>query len=275
MGITYTQFLIEQQRGKTVVFSFGRFNPPTIGHEKLIAAVAKRTKSYRAKDFFIFPSQSQDTKKNPLSFKQKAGWMKKAFPKYRSNIVVDTGIKTALDVAVKFHGKYDHLVMVVGSDRVTEFKKLLTTYNGKDSTHGYYEYKEIDVVSAGERDPDAEGAEGMSASKMRAAASKNDFDSFRKGVPSSLGDSDAKKMMDIIRKEMKLEMTLAKIRGEYISEAMPANQKDGWRDDINRKREVIDRAKEEMDKKRESLKKLRDDLKQTRMDFKSAREMAQ
>ena len=81
--------------------------------------------------------------------------------------------------------------------------------------------------------------------------------------------------MDIIRKEMKLEMTLAKIRGEYISEAMPVNQKDGWRDDINRKREVIDRAKEEMDKKRESLKKLRDNLKQTRMDFKSAREMAQ
>ena len=281
MGITYTQFLTEQQRGKTVVFSFGRFNPPTTGHEKLIDAVAKRTKSYRTKDFFIFPSQSYDSKKNPLSFKQKTGWMKKAFPKYRSNIVVDTGIKTVFDVAVKFHGKYDHLVMVVGSDRVTEFKKLLTTYNGKDSTHGYYEYKEIDVVSAGERDPDAEGAEGMSASKMRAAASKNDFDSFRKGVPSSLGDSDAKKMMDIIRKEMKLETTLAKLRGEYISEAMPANEKDRWRDNINRQREVIDRAKESIDterenieRKRESLRGLRDELKQTRIDFKQARERA-
>ena len=110
---------------------------------------------------------------------------------------------------------------------------------------------------------------------MRVAASKNDFDSFREGVPSSLGDSDAKKMMDIIRKEMKLEMTLAKIRGEYISEAMPANEKDRWRDDINRKKEVIDRAREEIDKKRESLKRLSDDLKQTRTDFKQSRERAQ
>lgn len=282
MGISYTQFLTEQQRGKTVVFSFGRFNPPTIGHEKLIDAVAKTAKRYRAQDFFIFPSQSHDSKRNPLDYKQKTNWMKKEFPKYRKNIVADTGIKTALDVAVKLNGRYDHLVMVVGSDRVEEFKSILTKYNGIDSRHGYYEFKGIDVVSAGERDPDAEGAEGMSASKMRVAASKNDFASFRKGVPSSLDDSDAKKMMDTVRKGMKLEMLLAKARGEYIYEAMPAGEKDRWRDDLNRQKEVIDRAKEsiegdkeDLNRKRETLRGLRDDLKQTRADFKQARERAQ
>ena len=282
MGISYTQFLTEQQRGKTVVFTFGRFNPPTIGHEILIDAVAKTAKRYRAQDFFVYPSQSEDSKRNPLSFKQKTYWMKKVFPKYKRNIIADTSIKTALDIAVKLNGKYDHIVMVVGSDRVEDFKSILDRYNGIDSRHGYYEFKGIDVVSAGERDPDAEGAGGMSATKMRGAASKNDFASFRKGVPSSLGDSDAKKMMDSVRKGMKLEMLLAKMRGEYISEAMPAGEKDRWRDDLNRQREVIDRAKESIEgdkenlnRKRETLRGLRDDLKQTRADFKQARERAQ
>ena len=282
MGISYTQFLTEQQRGKTVVFSFGRFNPPTIGHERLILAVAKTAKRFRTQDFFIFPSQSVDSKKNPLDYKQKTNWMKKMFPKFRKNIVSDTSIRNAFDIAVKLNGKYDHLVMVVGSDRVEEFKSILTKYNGIDSRHGYYEFKGIDVISAGERDPDAEGAEGMSASKMRAAASKNDFKSFHKGVPSSLDDSDAKKMMDTVRKGMKLEMLLAKVRGEYISEAMPADESDRWRDNINRQREAIDRAresiegdKETLNRKRETLKGLRDGLKQSRADFKQARERAQ
>ena len=282
MGISYTQFLTEQQRGKTVVFTFGRFNPPTTGHEKLILAVAKTAKRYRTQDFFIFPSQSVDSKKNPLDYKQKTSWMKKMFPKFRKNIIGDTSIKNAFDIAVKLNGKYEHLVMVVGSDRVEEFKSILDRYNGIDSRHGYYEFKGIDVISAGERDPDAEGAEGMSASKMRAAASKNDFKSFRKGVPSSLDDSDAKKMMDTVRKGMKLEMLLAKVRGEYISEAMPADESDRWRDNINRQREAIDRAresiegdKETLNRKRETLKGLRDGLKQTRADFKQARERAQ
>ena len=262
MGISYTQFLTEQQRGKTVVFTFGRFNPPTTGHEKLILAVDKTAKRYRTQDFFIFPSQSVDSKKNPLDYKQKTSWMKKMFPKFRKNIISDTSIKNAFDIAVKLNGKYEHLVMVVGSDRVEEFKSILDRYNGIDSRHGYYEFKGIDVISAGERDPDAEGAEGMSASKIRAAASKNDFKSFRKG--------------------MKLEMLLAKVRGEYISEAMPADESDRWRDNINRQREAIDRAresiegdKETLNRKRETLKGLRDGLKQTRADFKQARERAQ
>ena len=93
MGISYTQFLTEQQRGKTVVFTFGRFKPPTTGHEKLILAVAKTAKRYRTQDFFIFPSQSVDSKKNPLDYKQKTSWMKKMFPKFRKNIISDTSIK--------------------------------------------------------------------------------------------------------------------------------------------------------------------------------------
>ena len=95
----------------------------------------------------------------------------------------DSSIKTVLDVMVKLHGDYDNLVMIVGSDRVADFKKLLNKYNGVDSTHGYYKYKDIQIVNAGKRDPDAEGATGMSASKMRAAAMSGDYDSFALGLP--------------------------------------------------------------------------------------------
>jgi len=201
---TYKKFVTEK-KGDTVIFTFGRFNPPTVGHEKLITAVQSVAKS-KGGDFFVYPSHSQDPKKNPLNQATKIKYMKKMFPKYRSNIVASSG-KTALNIASELYDKkYTNLVMVVGSDRVQEFQKILDKYNGQDKSHGFYDFDKIEVVSAGERDPDAEGVEGMSASKMRAAAVEGDFKSFRMGTPESLSDADTKKMFNDIRKGMRLEV---------------------------------------------------------------------
>ena len=201
---TYQKF-ISEKKGDTVIFTFGRFNPPTVGHEKLITAVQSVAKS-KGGDFFVYPSHSQDPKKNPLSQPQKIKYMKKMFPKYKRNIIASTG-KTALAIASELYSKgYTNLVMVVGSDRVQEFQRILDRYNGEDKAHGFYDYDKIEVVSAGERDPDAEGVEGMSASKMRAAAVDGDFRSFRMGTPPSLSDADTKKMFNDIRKGMKLDV---------------------------------------------------------------------
>ena len=201
---TYQKF-ISEKKGDTVIFTFGRLNPPTVGHEKLITAVQSVAKS-KGGDFFVYPSHSQDPKKNPLSQPQKIKYMKKMFPKYKRNIIASTG-KTALAIASELYSKgYTNLVMVVGSDRVQEFQRILDRYNGEDKAHGFYDYDKIEVVSAGERDPDAEGVEGMSASKMRAAAVAGDFKSFRMGTPKTLSDADTKKLFNDIRKGMQLEV---------------------------------------------------------------------
>ena len=201
---TYQSFLTEK-KGDTVVFTFGRFNPPTVGHEKLVTAVQSVARS-KGGDFFVYPSHTQDSKKNPLNQTTKIKYLKKMFPKYKRNIIASTG-KTALEIASELHDKkYTNLVMVVGSDRVQEFQKILDKYNGEDKAHGFYDYDKIEVVSAGERDPDAEGVEGMSASKMRAAAVEGDYKTFRMGTPESLSDADTKKMFNDIRKGMRLEV---------------------------------------------------------------------
>ena len=195
----FTQFL--EAKDNTVVFSFGRFNPPSIGHQKLLQAIIKKAKGLGAKPK-LYVSYSHDTKKNPLTAKHKISYIRKMFPDEIRQIDLknNSRIKTVLDVMVKLHGDYDKIVMIVGSDRVREFKKLLNKYNGVDSTHGYYKYKDIQVVNAGKRDPDAEGATGMSASKMRAAAVSGDYDSFALGLPD--GYSHGKKLYKDVRNAM-------------------------------------------------------------------------
>ena len=150
---------------------------------------------------YVYPSKSQNAKKDPLPYAKKVAYMKKMFPKYSKNITVSTP-RTAIEVAVELYKKgHKAIVMVVGSDRVAEFDKLLNEYNGVEGKkHGYYGFDNIEVVSAGERDPDSEGVEGMSASKMRAAAAEGDFDSFKTGVPS--GFKDALKLYNDVRKNM-------------------------------------------------------------------------
>ena len=183
----------------TVVFTFGRFNPPTTGHEKLIKKVASVAGS---NPFRIYPSHSQNPKKDPLPYALKVAYMRKMFLRYGNSIIADKNAKTAIDIAVKLYDEgYTSLVMVAGSDRVKEFSTLLKKYNGVEGKrHGYYKFDSVNIVSAGERDPDAEGVEGMSASKMRAAASAGDFDSFKTGLPSSF--KDAQKLYNDIRKYM-------------------------------------------------------------------------
>ena len=182
---------------KSIVFAWGRFNPPTIGHEKLLDRVAR----VRANEMRIYISMSNDPKKNPLNPRLKLDYMKKIFPRYarkimlpRTNIVID--IITDL-----YKEGFTDLKMVAGSDRVQEFKKLFTTYNDVKSRHGYYNFDSIEVINAGERDPDAEGATGMSASKMRAAAKANDLKSFEKGLPNF---RDVEKLFKDVRRGMNL-----------------------------------------------------------------------
>ena len=202
---TYKSFMTEE-KGDTAIFTFGRFNPPTLGHEKLVIAVANVARR-EGGEYFVYPSHSQDSKKNPLDQTTKVRYMKKMFPKHKENIIISTG-KTALEIASELHDKkYTNLVMVVGSDRVKEFQSMLDRYNGDENkAHGFYDFDTIKVVSAGERDPDAEGVAGMSASKMRESAVEGDFKTFRSGIPSSLNDKDTKKMFNDIRKGMRLSV---------------------------------------------------------------------
>ena len=128
------------------------------------------------------------------------------FPRLKSSLQSKSRAKNIMEIATELSGKYNKLIMVAGSDRVSEFKSLLNTYNGKKSKHGIYEFDEIEVVSAGERDPDADGASGMSASKMRDAAIKGDFESFLMGVSSELTVKEKRNMMNDVRKGLKLDM---------------------------------------------------------------------
>ena len=183
---SFGQFLEAKQ--KTVVFSFGRLNPPTVGHQKLLQKIVQTAKQQSGQPM-MFVSYSQDAKKNPLTAKQKIAYIKKMFPKEARELKLQdsSSLRNVMDIATELHGNYDNLVMVVGSDRVRDFKTLLNKYNGVESKHGFYKYDNIQIVSAGERDPDAEGVAGMSASKMRAAAASGDYESFSLGLPSNFG----------------------------------------------------------------------------------------
>ena len=189
---------ITEASGK-VVFAFGRFNPPTTGHEKLINKVAQISGSdpYR-----IYPSFTQNPKKDPLPHALKVAYMRKMFSRHARNIIADKKALTAMHIAVKLYDDgFRDLVMVAGSDRIKEFDSLLKKYNGvTGKRHGYYKFNTISVVSAGERDPDAEGVTGMSASKMRAAAVEGDSKSFMMGLPK--GFRDGNKLFQDVRKYM-------------------------------------------------------------------------
>ena len=188
----------------TAVFAFGRFNPPTIGHEKLINAVIA-TSQREGGDTFIYGSHSQDSRKNPLSHSEKMGYLQKMFPRIKKSIKTTAKERNVLQIADTLNKKYDKLVLVVGSDRVDDFTSLLNSYNGIKSKHGFYKFDEIKVVSAGERDPDADGASGMSASKMRSAATKGDFESFISGASSELTIKEKRNLMNDVRKGLKLD----------------------------------------------------------------------
>jgi nicotinamide mononucleotide adenylyltransferase len=201
MYSSFKQFLVEEE--KTVYFTFGRMNPPTIGHGKLLDALSKKASK---NPYRVFLSQSADPKKNPLSYQDKIKAVRKMFPRHARSIMLNKNVRNAMEAAsVMYNEGFKNLVMVVGSDRMNEFSALLKKYNGKEGRHGFYNFKNINVVSAGDRDPDAEGVEGMSASKMRKFAQENDFTSFSQGLPKTVSNADAKKMFNDVRKGMGLK----------------------------------------------------------------------
>ena len=188
---------VEKTKGVLTV-AFGRFNPPTTGHQKLLDTVAS---SSEEDDYIIVPSRSNDPKKNPLDPKTKVSMMKKMFPKHSAKIVDDENNRTIFDVLKKAHTDgYAGVRIVGGSDRVSEFEKLTNNYNKK-----LYDFDSIEVTSAGDRDPDSDNVEGMSASKQRKAAAEGDFESFMKGVPSSMKEKEAKNLYNLIRKGMNVK----------------------------------------------------------------------
>tara|TARA_Y100000389_G_scaffold4974_1_gene4677 strand:- start:363 stop:1646 length:1284 start_codon:yes stop_codon:yes gene_type:complete len=194
MKKTFGKFLTEA-KDKGAVFTFGRFNPPTTGHGKLVDKLKKEAKGY---EVLLFSSHSNDKLKNPLSHKDKIKYLRKFF----GRIVVDADARTVFDIANELqHKGYNKVRMVVGSDRVKEFEILLNKYNGVKARHGYYKFESIEVISAGERDPEADDVSGMSASKMRAYAEKGDFDNFKLGVPSRK-NKDKEQLYKDIRKGM-------------------------------------------------------------------------
>ena len=186
------------EASETMVFAYGRFNPPTTGHEKLIEKVVSVAGS---NDYRIYPSHTQNPKRDPLPQALKTAYMRKMFKKYARKIVVSKS-RNAIEIAVELYDLgYKNLIMIAGSDRVKVFDAMLSQYNGVEGKrHGYYKFDSIKIISAGERDPDSEGVEGMSASKMRAAASDGNYDEFIKGLPS--GFSDSKKLYRDVRKHM-------------------------------------------------------------------------
>ena len=190
----------KEDRGPLTI-AFGRFNPPTIGHQKLFD-VAKKTAGKGA--LKIYPSRSQDAKKNPLDSDTKHDYLQKMFPDHSANIINDPNSRTIFDVLKQAHEDgHSSVQIVVGGDRQAEFEKLSQEYNGK-----LYDFSAIETISAGERDEKKGGAEGMSASKMRKAATSKDekagFEEFKKGLPKSFLEDEklAKQLFNTVRKQM-------------------------------------------------------------------------
>lgn len=197
--------LVESLPSKTIVFAFGRFNPPTIGHQLLVQFVKKLAVQHRA-DHIIYASRSQDAKKNPLTVERKLHYLNLMFPRTNFKGANDQE-RTFIEAVKALNTRYKNLIMVAGSDRVPEYEKLLTKYNGTE-----FHYDSIKVVSAGDRDPDADDASGMSASKMRALASKGDLQGFKRGLPPTVREIDAKRLMNDVRQGMGLEIIKEQIK---------------------------------------------------------------
>ena len=201
---------------KHVAFAFGRFNPPTVGHKKLIDTVVDAS---NGGDFYIFTSQSQDPDKNPLDYQTKVNFLKKLFPDIQDKIVYDVSIKNVLQAADKLKANgYTAATFVCGSDRVPEFTKLLNTWNGMDKTP---RFGVLNIISSGEREDGAEGVEGVSASMAREFVKNNDFESFKGTVPNN--PQLAKELFDAVKQGMatskkKIKECIIQLINEILNE---------------------------------------------------------
>jgi hypothetical protein len=210
-----------EEDGSVLTIVFGRFNPPTVGHQKLLS-VAKTASA--GGDLKIYPSRTQDSKKNPLDPDMKVSYMKKMFPDFEENIINDSNMKSIFDVLVTASEEgYKNVNIVVGSDRQAEFENLANKYNGN-----LYNFDLINVISAGVRDSDAPGVEGMSASKMRKAVVDDDFKTFRRGTPKILSDADTRALFNSVRQGMNVKkkrevVELWKIAPKYDQKTLREN----------------------------------------------------
>ena len=194
----------EKEDKGTATVAFGRFNPPTVGHEKLMNAAKAASKGG---DYQIYPSRTQDDKKNPLGPDDKIAFMRQLYPKHGERIVNDGEMKTIFNVLKKANEDgYSSINIVVGADRQAEFEKLALQYNGE-----LYDFEDINVVSAGDRDPDAEGVEGMSASKLRKAAAEDDFKTWLSGMPSKVDEKLAKSIFNSVKRRVTAVKSASKI----------------------------------------------------------------
>ena len=210
----------EEKKSEGIVLVFGRFNPPTIGHQKLLQSAQREAKRTNG-DLKIYPSRTQDAKKNPLDPGTKINFMKQMFPDYEESIIDDAGTKTIFDALTSaYNEKYKNATIVVGQDRLSEFQGLAQKYNGSD----LYNFENIVVVSGGARDPDADDVTGMSASKMRAYATDGDFQSFVKGLPPALKAMQKRELFNNVRKSMN-------VKESYLWEIAPKLDPDTLREE--------------------------------------------
>jgi len=184
----------------TLTLAFGRFNPPHAGHQQLMDIAAQSAEAEES-DYIIVPSRSQDPKKNPLDADTKVSMMRQMFPQHSERIVNDGANRTIFDVLKKAHNDgYTNVRIVAGQDRVKEFDKLSQNYNGQ-----LYQFDNMEVVSSGDRDPDAEGMEGLSSSRMRLAAAEGDFKTFRSALPEGTPRKMAMTLFDTVRETMNVK----------------------------------------------------------------------
>tara|TARA_B100000282_G_scaffold293983_1_gene270323 strand:- start:179 stop:1351 length:1173 start_codon:yes stop_codon:yes gene_type:complete len=198
---SFKSFLVEEE--KTLYVVWGRMNPPTIGHEKLLDALKAKAGN---NPYRIYLTQTQDNKKNPIPFVQKVKFARKGFPQYARQIMLDRKLKSMFDMATAVYDEgFKKLVVVAGSDRVREFDVTLNKYNGKKGRHGFYNFQNISVVSAGQRDEESEGVDGVSGTKLRKMATDGDFGKFAQKMPKRLSNADSKAVFNAVRRGLGLK----------------------------------------------------------------------
>lgn len=198
---SFKSYLVEEE--KTLYFVWGRMNPPTSGHEKLLDFLKAKAGN---NPYRIYLTQSEDRNKNPIPFVQKVKFARKGFPQYARQIMMDKKLKTIFDAVTSFYNEgFKRIVIVAGADRVREYDLTLNKYNGVKGRHGFYNFEKIHVLSAGDRDPESKGVEGVSGTQLRGFAEDGDFTKFAQRMPKKLSNADAKQVFNAVRKGLGLK----------------------------------------------------------------------
>ena len=198
---SFRNYLVEEE--KTLYFVWGRMNPPTAGHEKLLDFLKAKAGN---NPYRIYLTQTEDQNKNPIPFVQKVKFARKGFPQYARQIMMDRKLKTIFDAVTSFYNEgFKRIVVVAGGDRIREYEVTLNKYNGKKGRHGFYNFEKITVMNAGDRDPEASGVAGVSGTKLRGFVKSGDFTSFAQNMPKKLSNADAKQVFNAVRKGLGLK----------------------------------------------------------------------